>query len=160
MPGRCVDHEVDIIAEKGDENILVEVKHHFQPHTFTGLPVFLEVQAKFEDFLDSYRTGKNKINFNKVLVICNTKISDHAKRYSICKGIQSIGWRYPEEKGLEQMIEEKGLYPITFLKGLDVRIQSKLGDNGIVLLKQLVEMDLNEIVKKTGIGKEKIFNLQ
>ena len=159
IDGKCVDHEIDVVAEKGNEVILVEVKHHFQPHTFTGLPVFLEVQAKFEDFVEGYKVGRNKINFNKVLVVGNTKISDHAKRYSTCKGIQNIGWRYPEKKGLEKMIEEKGLYPITFLKGLDVRIQAKLGDNGIILLKQLVEMNINELVKKTGIKKEKIFNL-
>lgn len=34
--GRCVEHEIDAIAIKDDETILVEVKHHFNHHTYTG----------------------------------------------------------------------------------------------------------------------------
>jgi len=156
IPGKCVEHEIDAVARKNKETVLIEVKHHLQPHTYTGLSIFLEVQAKLEDLLDGYRIGRNRVNFNKVLVVCNTKISDHAERYAICRGIQHIGWRYPEKKSLEQMIEEKKFYPITFLKDLDMGTQVKLGDKGIVLLKQLVEMNLNEIIRKTGVKKEKI----
>lgn len=159
IAGRCVEHEVDAIARKNNETILVEIKHHLQPHAYTGISVFLEVRAELEDLLEGYRWKKNNINFSKALVVCNTKISDHAKQYAICKGIEHIGWRFPEEKSLEQMIEEKRFYPITLLKDLDIQTQAKLGDNGIILLKQLIEISLNEIVKKTRIEKQTIEKL-
>jgi hypothetical protein len=159
IPGEFVEHEIDAVARKNNEVILVEVKHHLQPHTFTGLGVFLETWAKFEDLVNGKKTGKNQIDFNQILIVCNTKISDHADRYADGKGIQYIGWKHPVENSLEQMIEEKKFYPITFLKSLDRDTQAKLGDNGIVLLKQLTEMNPNEISKKIGVKKDKIENL-
>jgi hypothetical protein len=106
--------------------------------------------------MEGHKIGKNKIDFNKALVVCNTKISDHAQRYAVCRGIKYIVWKYPEGNSLEKIIAEKKLYPITILKGLDIDTQVKLGDNGIVLLKQLVEMNPEEIARKARINKEKI----
>jgi Holliday junction resolvase len=159
IAGKCVEHEIDAVARKNNETLLVEIKHHIQSHTYTGLHIFLEVQATLEDLLEGYRWKKNKINFTKALVVCNTKISDHARDYAVCKGIDYIGWRFPEEKGLEQMVEEKRFYPVTLLKDLDADTQAKLGDNGIVLLKQLLEMDSNEISKRMKVDRQKIEKL-
>lgn len=152
IQGKCVDHEIDAIAKKDDETIYVEVKHHLQPHTYTGVDVFLETKARFDDLIEGFKAGRNAINFNKALVVCNTKISEHARRYSSCVGIEHIGWK----SGLEKMIEEKKLYPITFLRGLDVVSEAKLGDAGIILLRQLVETDIDELCEKTRIPKDRL----
>lgn len=157
--GKCVEHEIDVTATKTNEIIYVEVKHHFQPHTYTGLGVALETQATFEDLLEGFKLGKNSINFNKAMLICNTKYSDHAKKYANCRGIEYIGWKSPEKNSLEEIIEQNKLYPVTFLKDLDSLTQKKLCDNGIVLLKQLIEYDLDELWKKTKISKEKLEKL-
>ncbi len=159
IAGRCVEHEVDVAARKNNETILVEVKHHLQHHTYTGVSIFLEVQAELEDLMEGYRWKKNKMNFNKALVVCNTKISDHARQYAACKGIEHIGWKSPEEKGLERMVEEKRLYPITLLKDMDINTQVKLCDNGIILLRQLAERSLDEIFKMTRVEKQKLEKL-
>ncbi|MDE1840663.1 PDDEXK family nuclease [Candidatus Nitrosotalea okcheonensis] len=53
-----------------------------------------------------------------------TKLSDDAITYAKYIGQQIISWRYPPSKGLESMIEEKGLYPVTIL-GLN-RLSSSL----------------------------------
>lgn len=156
VPGTCVEHEIDVIAKKGDEIVYVEVKHHLNPHTYTGLEVFLQANSTFQDLTDGYRIGINKINFNKVFVVCNTKISEHAKRYAECKGIKYMGWKYPVDAGLEEMIEQMQLYPVTILKDLDHKTKIKLGDAGIVSLKQLLEYDINELKRKTEISKNKL----
>lgn len=156
IQGKCVDHEIDAIAKKDDETIYVEVKHHLQPHTYTGVDIFLETKARFDDLIEGFKAGRNVINFNKALVVCNTKISEHARRYSECADIEHIGWKYPPEHGLEEMIKEKKLYPITFLRGLDVVSETKLGDARIILLRQLVETDIDELWKKTVIPKDKL----
>lgn len=156
VSGECIEHEVDAIARKGNETIYVEIKHHLMYHTYTGLGVFLEAWATFEDLKEGFKLGKNNFDFNKVLVICNTKISNHAKQYAECKDIQHIGWKYPPKQSLEQMIEDRKLYPITILKDLDKKSEEKFGDNGIVLLKQLIEYDINELSRITRISKDKI----
>jgi len=150
VSGKCVEHEIDVIANKGNETLYVEVKHHYQPHAYTGVGVFLEAQATFEDLIE----GNN--NFSKSMVVTNTKLSEHAKNYAECKKIDAIGWRYPEERGLELMMEENKLYPITLIKGLNAIIQAKLSYTGIFLLEQLVEYDAKKLSKLTKISKSKM----
>jgi Holliday junction resolvase-like predicted endonuclease len=159
LRGRCVEHEIDAVAKKGDETILVEVKHHYNHHTYTGMDVCMVARSRLEDLNDGFKLGYNKINFNKIMIVCNTKFSGHALRYSKCKGITNIGWKAPVKHGLEQMVEEKKLYPITFLKDLDRESERKLGYSGVVLLKQLVETDIDKLCKMTRISRKKLSNL-
>lgn len=156
VKGKCVEHEVDAIARKKNECIYVEVKHHFQHHTFTGIGVFLEAWASYVDLLQGFEEAKNSYHFNKVMVVCNTKISEHAKQYSICKGIMYTGWNYPAGNSMEEMIQKKSLYPITFLKSIDRRIEAKLGDAGVITLRQLVETNMAELASKTNVEKAKL----
>ncbi len=159
VSGVCVEHEIDAIANKVEETVYVEVKHHFQPHTYTGLGVFLEAQATFEDLVEGNKLGKNRFSFSNALVVCNTKISDHAKRYAECRNIQHIGWKSPYERGLEFLIEDYKLYPITLLKGLDKITEAKLGDAGIILVKQLAESDARKLSRVSNVQNQKLNEL-
>lgn len=149
VAGKCIEHEIDAIASKGNEKLYVEVKHHYQPHTYTGVGVFLEAQATFEDLIES------NSNFSKAMVVTNAKLSEHAKRYAECKNIGAIGWRYPEEGGLEVMIENNELYPITLIKGLDAATQIRLADNGFILLEQVAGVDFKKLSRLAKVGKSK-----
>jgi len=160
VEGRCVGHEIDTIAKKNNEVIYVEVKHHLQHHTFSGVGVFLEARATLEDLQEGFQSRKSDFNFTKALVVCNTKISDHAMQYALCKGIDHISWNQPIEKSLSKMIEEKKLYPITLLKDLDQKTEQILGDNNILLLRQLIEIDADKFIHKVKISKQKLRFLQ
>jgi len=159
IPGRCIEHEIDVVAKKDDETLMIEVKHHTNPHKYTGLDTFLEVNSTLEDLKEGYNLGRHSYNFTKALVICNTKISEHAKRYAECKKINAIAWKYPQEKGLERIIEENKIYPITILKNIELEEAYKLGDIGIVTLKQLLE-DPKNISSKANISLKRIQELQ
>jgi len=154
--GRCVEHEIDGIAKKGMDTIYVEVKHHFQSHTYTGVSVFLKTWAVFVDLVDGFELHKSPYKFNKALVVCNTKFSDHALQYARCKNISHIGWNTPEEHSLQKMVWDKRLYPITLIKSLDKRTEGRLGDSGVILLKQLAETDVNDLIRKTQVNRQKL----
>ena len=159
MQGKCIEHEIDVIARKGNEVILIEVKHHVNHHTYSGLDVFLQMNSTLEDLKEGYEIGKNKLKFTRAILICNTKVSDHARRYALCRGLEFIAWKFPPEKGLERLIEEYKLYPITFLKNIERGEAHKLADIGIVTVKQLLD-DAEKISKKSGINKNRILELQ
>lgn len=152
IAGKCVEHEVDSVARKGKELVYVEVKHHFNHHAYTGLGVFLKVQASFEDLEDGYRLSKHKLRFSKALVVCNTKVSAHARSYAECKGIAHIGWKYPKNSGLETLIERFNAYPITMIKSVTPEVESKLGDANLLTIEELVKTSDEEINKKTGLS--------
>lgn len=154
--GKCIEHEIDAISSKNGEIILVEIKHHFDHHARTHLDVSRQVRATFEDLVEGFGLGLNSVNFSKALIVCNTKFSEHARQYAKCRGIAYIGWNSPPEHGLEQMIEEKNLHPITLIKGLDAKTEEKLGDNGVILVRQLIEHDINKLSRRTGIKKDKL----
>jgi hypothetical protein len=150
--GKCVDHEVDVIAIKGSEILYVEVKHHAQFHTFTGLDTFLEVRSAFEDLKEGYLAGNHGYNFTRPMLVLNTKISDHARRYASCKGIAAIGWAMPQHAGIESMVHDRGMYPVTIFKGVEPSIFTKLGDMGIFTVKQLAQSDIREVARKGNIN--------
>jgi len=159
IQGKCVEHEIDVVARKEEEIILVEAKHHVNHHTYSGLDVFLQLNSTLEDLKEGYEIGKNNFRFTKAVLICNTKVSEHAKKYALCKGLEFIAWKFPPEKGLERIIEEYKLYPITFLKGIERNEAYKLTDVGVVIVKQLLD-DVEKISRKSGIGKNRILQLQ
>ncbi|MCS7123134.1 MAG: hypothetical protein RMJ17_00965 [Candidatus Aenigmarchaeota archaeon] len=160
IPGKCVEHEIDIVAVNKEEYLLVEVKHHVNPHTIVPIDVFLEVNSVFEDIKEGFYLKKHSFNFTNIFVICNTKISSNAVKYAICKNIKVLAWKYPIEKGLEKLIEEKKLYPITILKDIEIEEAYKLFDIGILTLKQLLSRDSKEIYYSSKINLKRINYLQ
>jgi transcriptional regulator NrdR family protein len=154
--GRCVEHEVDAIARKNNKTWIVEVKHHYKYHTPTNLDVSRIARAVLEDLTEGYEQGLNELKIDYALIICNTKLSEHAKRYADCRGIHHLGWSSPRNRDLQTMIEQKNLYPITLLKGLNTENRNKLTSKGIVLLKQLVQKTPAELTLQTRISREKL----
>ncbi len=157
--GRCVEHEVDAVASKDGETCFVEVKHHSNFHTPTSLDVSRIARAVFEDVTEGFELGLNNLKIDRPLIICNTKLSNHAERYAKCRGILHVGWSSPPESGLQAMIEEKKLYPMTYLKGLEARTREKIVSAEIILLRDFIERDPKEVAIKTGIPKETISSI-
>jgi len=158
--GRCVEHEVDAVARKNGKTCIVEVKHHYKYHTPTSLDVSRISRAVFEDVTEGYELGLNNLKIDYAMIVCNTKLSEHAKRYADCRGISHIGWSWPPNRDLQTMIEEKNLYPITFLKGLNAETRKRLASNGVILLKQLTAKNPTELRRQTGISKEKLESMR
>ena len=152
--GKCVEHEVDAIARRDGLTYIVEVKHHFNYHILTGLDVSRVVRAVFEDVTEGFELGLNSLKIDKAMIVCNTKFSEHAKRYAECRGIKHIGWNSPPDLNLQTMIAEKKLYPTTYLKGLTITTTERLAQAGIVLLKQLTAKDPRELRGETRLPKE------
>lgn len=159
LQGRCIDHEIDVIAAKENDTLYVEVKHHTQFHTFTGLDTFFEVNSAFEDLVDGFASKAHKYDFTRPMLVLNTKISEHARKYSACRGIAAIGWKIPEDGGIEHYIDEKLLYPVTILKGIGADAVGKLGDVGVYTLRQLVEADQRKLSKDANIDVKILRNL-
>lgn len=156
LRGKCVEHEVDAVAIKNGKTYLVEVKHHYKYHTPTSLDVSRIARAVFEDVTEGYDLGLNNLKIDSAIIVCNTKLSEHAKRYADCRGIRHIGWSSSKNKDLQTLIEQKKLYPVTILRGINVRTRNNLTSKGIILLKQLANQNSSELRRQTGLPKTKL----
>ncbi|MEM4566007.1 MAG: ATP cone domain-containing protein [Archaeoglobaceae archaeon] len=130
IKGKCVTHEVDVVAEK-EKRYLVECKFHNTP-TYTGLKEVLYSYARFLDI------GEVVKDFDGVWVFTNTKFSSEATKFAECRGIKLTGWRYPENEGIEALLERKKLYPVTVLKLSNFEVEELLR-NGFAFCNEIVE---------------------
>ncbi|MBU7025070.1 MAG: restriction endonuclease [Theionarchaea archaeon] len=159
ITGKCVEHEIDGIIQKDGKTFLLEVKHHRNYRTVTGLDEVRIARAVLEDMIEGYESGSNNLDLDGILLVCNTKFSDHARRYADCRGIDHIGWNSPPDFDLAKLIGETQIYPVTYLKGVDKSVFKSLSSANIILLSQVVEMDFDELKKKTHIPKRKLTSL-
>jgi hypothetical protein len=156
IKGRCVGHEVDAIAKKEGVTYFVEAKHHSNYHTPTGLDESRIARAVLEDVTEGFELGKNDLQIDRAMIVTNTRYSEHARRYGRCREILQIGWSSPKTLALQNMIEEKKLYPLSCIKGLNSEVKMRLVNLGIVLMKQLVDEEPSRIAMKTGVSRENI----
>lgn len=148
IQGFCVTHEIDGIAEKNGETTYLEVKNHSAPHIRTPFGVTLAAKAKWDDIQRGNEKGVNETSFDRVLIVCNTRLTQHAKRYAKCMGIDHIGWNTPKGEGLDAIITDTNLYPVTILKTLNAEEHGRLSEAGIITLDQLLDRGLDKISMK------------
>ena len=131
LSGKCVSHEVDIIAEKDGRSVMIESKFHNSPGVRSEVHVALYTQARFEDV-----RVRNKID--EAWLITNTKTTIDAKTYAQCAGMHIISWDYPDGNGLRELIERSRLHPVTMLTTIGQSQKMTLLENHIVLCKDIV----------------------
>jgi len=159
VKGKCIEHEIDAIAQKDTRTLYVEVKHHDRAHTYTPLEVSMKVWATHQDLIAGRKLGYHNFDFTNALIICNTKFTDHARRFADCVGIDRIGWKSPPSNSLDGIIESRRLYPITILRG-ERKLQRLLLDNGIVLLRQLVDSKADRLTRDRILSTSQLSNLR
>ncbi|MDB5194256.1 MAG: ATP-cone protein [Parcubacteria group bacterium] len=105
--GKCVAHEVDVVAWNEDKLIMCEAKFHNELGTKSDIKVALYVKARFDDLKHgTFDYGKPGRKLDQGILITNTKFSSTAIQYGECENLTMIGWNYPEKGNLNQMILE------------------------------------------------------
>ena len=162
LNGLCVNHEVDIIAEKENQVCMIECKYHNSRGTKSDIKTALYIHSRFLDIEKAYREKdiNNNTHFEAWLVT-NTKCTSDAIKYADCVGLKILAWHYPEVENLEYFIETKKLYPISILSTITERQRDILFDSNIILTKELgsCKMDsLAELISVRQSRASKILN--
>ena len=108
LKGRCVSHEVDVVVVKDGKKATVECKFHNSLGIKSTIQEALYTWGRFLDLKDTNGVAAPWL-------VTNTKFSSEVVRYANCVGMHLIGWKYPEDGGLERLIDEANIYPITIL---------------------------------------------
>jgi len=156
VEGKCVTHEVDLIlTDPEGKRYMVECKYHNNKGFKTGLKEALYTYARFLDLKEGSVLGKCQ-NFDGVWLICNTKISSEGTTYGNCRSMRILAWGYPEDKSLQQMVEGKGIYPVTILRSVDERVKDRLSHANIMLIREVLQYDVRELVAKTNLPEKTV----
>lgn len=140
MPGHCVNHEIDIIAEKSDQLLIIECKYHNSQNYTCNVRIPLYIQARFLDLEKNLDPNEIRTkNKYQGWLITNTKFSSDAIKYSQCSGLHLLGWDFPAKNSLSKQVEVAGLYPLTCLTMLTQREKQILLERRIVLCREIKE---------------------
>lgn len=156
LPGRCSEHEVDIIAYNDKEFIVTEAKFHNQVGVKTDTKVALYIKARFDDIRESsFEIDGKERKMTHGILITNTKFTNNAIKYVGCVGTyELISWDHPKKGNLYDLMAETALHPLTCVPQLTKHDQEELFKRNIIncmSLKNSVD-DMKEI----GIEESKI----
>lgn len=154
VPGKCVFHEVDVIARKNGEHILVECKFHGEEGRNCNVKIPLYIYSRYQDILEHARSHpKSKKPPQESWVATNTRFTKDAQDYGKCMGLKLLSWDLPKNNGLKDRIDRLGLYPITVSNLLSSREKQFLLGRDIVLCRQL--MDDRFFLDHLEVGEER-----
>ena len=137
LQGKCVAHEIDVVAKKDSEYIVAECKFHSDRSKKCDVKIPLYINSRYQDILLHYKNSKNSPN--EGWVVTNTQFTKDALIYGKCIGLHLLSWDYPLNNGLKDRIDRLSLYPVTVSTLLTLREKQFLLSRDIVLLRQLIK---------------------
>ena len=146
VPGSCVTHEVDVVAQKDDLTYFIEAKFHKSPSQRTDVRVVLYIKARYDDLSSAWKNGKTK-----AWIITNTRFSTDAIKYGECQNIRLTSWGYPKGEGIMDLIEATGLHPVTMVDGLTKEDKMRLLAEGVVTCQQLLDTNNHHLLPQKFI---------
>jgi hypothetical protein len=140
VAGKCVSHEIDIIAEKENRHFMIECKFHHSSGIPCDVKVPLYIEARFRDVEAQWKLlPGHGMKFHQGWLVTNTRFTADAITYGTCSGLHLLGWNYPETENLRALIDNSGLYPLTCLRSLTASDKSRLLANGVVLCREILD---------------------
>ncbi len=136
--GRIITHEIDVIAKKGKETLMIECKHYSKPWIGTSIQTALYVYARFLDLGSKFTTP---------MLATNTKFSPQVITYAQGVHMYLMGWRYPRGESLEENIERFKMYPVTMNRSLTKDMLAVCLHHDMVLLHDLCALSPTRLAR-------------
>jgi hypothetical protein len=152
LMGKCISHEIDVIAKKDNRTTAIEAKFHNNVGTRSDVHVALYTHARFLDI-------KEKNGIDEAWLMTNTKTTTDANTYALCAGLNVISWSFPQEGSLRDLIEKSRLHPITMLTSLAKNHKETLLNNHIVMCKEILnDHSILDQLQISQEDKQKVLN--
>ena len=159
IKGKFAIHEIDFLARNEKVLYIGECKYRIFPGERVDLAILLAFYAKFLDLKNGNYFNLPKNVVLKPIMVTNAKFSSQAIRYANGVGIKLLGWKHPPNQGLESMIEAEQLYPITILPSFKGYLMESCSQAKLMLAKDILEKNPQQIAKIIGVEKNKILSL-
>ncbi|MCK5632249.1 restriction endonuclease [bacterium] len=132
--GICVNHEVDVSAQKDQKHYMIECKFHNRRNLKSDVKVALYIKARFDDIKKAWEKDPNHGHkLHGAWIVTNTVFTSQAIAYGSCVGIHMLDWKHPKETNLPDTIHRLGLHPITALTSLNSHQKKECIKAGFVL---------------------------
>lgn len=139
LQGKCIPHEIDVVANKDNETTVIECKFHSEQGLVCNVKIPLYIHSRYKDVRAAWNNNsKNPTSLTKGWVVTNTRFTKDAIQYGNCVGLYLLSWDYPKNNALKDRIDRLGLYPITVSTLLTNREKQFLLSRDVVLCRELI----------------------
>lgn len=151
LKGKCITHEVDVLAEREGKRIMMECKLRHATNIYINIKDTMSTWARYMDLKDGAKLGLCP-SLDEAWIVTNSRFSTDSEHYGECKKMGLLSWNHPQEKPLPSWIDSKQLYPITALMSFKKFHLQAFSKAEALLVKDLVRYNINELSSKTGLG--------
>lgn len=160
MQGKCVTHEVDILAWKGNNYYIIEAKFRNDGNSATHIDQVMYADARMKDIASNPKNNKGGTRHFHTWVITNTIFTEQSTKFANCSSVRLTGWNYPNKDSLQKIIERTRAYPITVLPAVSHDAREKLTQHGLVLAQDLLPYTKETLVKDFDISPQTAARIQ
>lgn len=153
MRGRCVRHEIDVVATKDGTCAMIEAKFRNNFGDSVNLKDTMATWSRFTDLVDGADEGTCR-RFDEVWVMTNGRFSDRALRFGLCKGMRMVGWN-TKEHSLAKMVDHASLYPVTALGHLRQWELDRLANKGLMLCREVADYGPERIATTLDVSRSR-----
>lgn len=160
VQGKCIDHEIDVIIEKGKKRFMVECKFHNRPGAKSDVKDALYTKARYEDLSAKWtQSVRPHLVCDGVWLITNTLFTSKAITYGNCADIELLGWNYPINKGIAYLIDSLGLHPITSLTCISKAQKRRIIEHDVLLCRDLLQRpDLMKMLNLSSLKQRSVID--
>jgi len=154
LKGKCVSHEVDVLATGDKKQYFIECKYYNSQGKNANVKVPMYIRSRFEDLVAIRKNLPEYKDFTfHGWIVTNTRFTSDALAFGKCAGLHLVSWDLPVGQSLKAMIESEGLFPLTVLTGLSKEEKRILLEKDIVLCRQIYNQQ--EILDKIVLNQDK-----
>lgn len=140
VQGAAVTHEIDVVAQKGEELIFCECKFRNDLDAKISVTTPMYILSRIKDVMNNeYEFFGREMKPTKGFLVTNAYLTTDSIDFANHYGIGLISWNYPEGKNIKEIVDHSALYPLTCLTNLTEEQEKQLMEKGTILVKELVE---------------------
>lgn len=139
LAGNSVTHEVDVVAQKGHELLLVECKFRNTEDAKITVTTPMYFLSRVNDFTGrTFRFFGKEMQFTSGWLVTNAYMTTDSIDFSAYYNLNLLAWNYPEESSIKRRVDNAGLYPLTCLTTINHAEKDILLKQGCILVKDIV----------------------
>ena len=140
LKGNAVNHEVDVVAQKDGELLVVECKFRNTVDAKVNVTNPMYFLSRYLDLKDKdFNFFGQTARFNQPWLITNAYLTKDAIEFGDYYHIHLLSWDYPVGSSIKNQVDHTGLYPLTCLTTLNASEKNALMSANYILVKDLLD---------------------
>lgn len=139
LQGGAVTHEIDVIAQKGDELLAIECKFRNDVDAKISVTTPMYFMSRVKDISNIPYTFFNKTQqITAGWLVTNAYLTTDSIKFAEHYNLNLLAWDYPKNNSIKVKVDNNGEYPITCLTTINSDEKAKLLRAQCILVKDII----------------------